>query len=31
MGGGLLTKETGARDETNAYWWVIKKKEGDEK
>lgn len=30
-GGLLLTKETGARDETNAYWWVIKKKEGDEK
>lgn len=22
----LLTKETGAREETNAYWWAIKKK-----
>ena len=24
-GGLLLTKETGAREETNAYWWAMKK------
>lgn len=27
IGGGLLlTKETGAREETNAYWWAMQKK-----